>query len=322
MCSSRTWWFAIKSARQLSQLWECSPDSAKPALVRAAKSAAAAAVAGAGAAASAAAAAEKEKAAAKPKKRRVGFADQPDKGWKYKDGASVAEPEAQHTQLLDALQQTARAKEVVRARALPPSVFAALEAAYLALHGKGLKQETEAVELLRKLSQQAADADNPTPLPGALRDAIAAAYRDRNSAPPTTEEQVVALGRDLAAEARSANASTAKAARAFATFCTGEEGGGAASLSVDKSTGKLTLADVIDRAEDEERRTEAESAAARRARAPSTSPPSTRRPSPRRRARRRETSSSRPRAASPRPASPPPEPRPPSCWRGGWWAGR
>ncbi len=241
------------------------PDSAKPALVRAAKSAAAAAVAGAGAAASAAAAAEKEKAAAKPKKRRVGFADQPDKGWKYKDGASVAEPEAQHTQLLDALQQTARAKEVVRARALPPSVFAALEAAYLALHGKGLKQETEAVELLRKLSQQAADADNPTPLPGALRDAIAAAYRDRNSAPPTTEEQVVALGRDLAAEARSANASTAKAARAFATFCTGEEGGGAASLSVDKSTGKLTLADVIDRAEDEERRTEAESAAARRA---------------------------------------------------------
>ena len=75
------------------------------------------------------------------RKGGVRFAtDQPEKGWRYKDGASVAEPELAHAGLLDALQQTARAREVVRARALPPAVFGALAASYLALHQRAFKQ--------------------------------------------------------------------------------------------------------------------------------------------------------------------------------------
>ena len=83
-------------------------------------------------------------AAAGKLKRKGGvrFAtDQPEKGWRYKDGASVAEPELAHAGLLDALQQTVQAREVVRARALPPAVFGALATSYLALHQRAFKQE-------------------------------------------------------------------------------------------------------------------------------------------------------------------------------------
>ena len=76
------------------------------------------------------------------RKGGVRFAtDQPEKGWRYKDGASVAEPELAHAGLLDALQQTVQAREVVRARALPPAVFGALATSYLALHQRAFKQE-------------------------------------------------------------------------------------------------------------------------------------------------------------------------------------
>ena len=40
--------------------------------------------------------------------------------------------------------------QVVRGRALPPPLYAALEVSYLALHGRGLRQESEAKR--RKLS--------------------------------------------------------------------------------------------------------------------------------------------------------------------------
>jgi hypothetical protein len=95
------------------------------------------------------------------RKGGVRFApDQPDKGWRYKDGASVAEPELAHAGLLDALQQTANAREVVRARALPPAVFGALATLYLAQHQRSFKQESAAAVTLTLTTDP-----NPKPKP-------------------------------------------------------------------------------------------------------------------------------------------------------------
>ena len=54
---------------------------------------------------------------------------------------------------------------------------------------------------------RADDPHAPQPLPAALRNALAPVYLQRHSAPPSTEEQLVALASELGIEATAATVS-------------------------------------------------------------------------------------------------------------------
>ncbi|KOO22425.1 hypothetical protein Ctob_000519 [Chrysochromulina tobinii] len=129
-------------------------------------------------------------------KKRARFADDDEAAWRYKDGTRVAEPVTQHSQVLQALQQTRREAEVAEVRGMPARIEKALAQVYVSLHERQPPDEEASAALLRGMFTDGAKTGD-VKFPPVLYAALFAYFKEIFGMPPGSAEELNGLAKRI-----------------------------------------------------------------------------------------------------------------------------
>ena len=129
-------------------------------------------------------------------KKRARFADDDEAAWRYKDGTRVAEPVTQHSQVLQALQQTRREAEVAEVRGMPARIEKALAQVYVSLHERQPPDEEASAALLRGMFTDGAKTGD-VKFPPVLYAALFAYFKEIFGMPPGSAKELNGLAKRI-----------------------------------------------------------------------------------------------------------------------------